>query len=87
MSDTTFPRRQPAAAHTSTARAPREPQPETTSDHGYLIKVIAAVLAVTVTVSIIAPLGWAGLPAGVAVLLVMTAAVLHATLRLLNETD
>lgn len=59
----------------------------TTSDHGYLVKVIAGVLLVTVTVAVIAPLGWAVLPAAVAILLATTAAVLHATVRLLNQTD
>jgi hypothetical protein len=88
MSAATFPQRQaPAAARARTARAAREPEPETTSDHGYLIKVIAGVLLVTVTVAIIAPLGWAILPAAVAILLATTTAVLHATIRPLNETD
>jgi hypothetical protein len=86
MSATTFQRHAPAA-HTRTARAAHEPPPETTSDHGYLIKVIAGVLLVTVTVAIIAPLGWAILPAALAILLATTAAVIHATVRLLNETD
>ena len=38
-------------------------------------------------VAIIAPLGWATLPFAIAILLAVSAAVLHATLRLLNETD
>jgi hypothetical protein len=81
----------PAAAHARTARAAREPDPETASDHGFVIKLTAGVLLVTLTVAIIAPLGWAILPAAVAIataiLLATTAAVLHATLRLLDETD
>ena len=85
MSATTFPHpRRPAAAH---ARTAREAQPGTTSDHGYLIKIVAGDLLVTATVAIIAPLGWAILPVAVAILLATTAGVVHATLRLLNETD
>jgi hypothetical protein len=38
-------------------------------------------------VAIIAPLGWAILPFAIAILLAISAAVLHATLRLLNETN
>ena len=87
MSATTFSHRQSVPAHARAARVPRGPKPGTTSDHGYLIKVIAGVLLVTGTVAVIAPLGWAVLPAAVAILLATTAAVLRATARLLNETD
>ena len=88
MSATTFPQpRAPAVTHVRTARTARLPEPETSSDDGYLIKVTAGVLLVTLTVAIIAPLGWAILPAAVAILLATTAAVVHATFRLLNESD
>ena len=89
MSAATLPqRRAPAAAHARTARAARAArEPEPTSDHGFLIKLTAGVLLVTLTVAVIAPLGWTGLAAAVAMLLATTAALLHATLRLLNESD
>ena len=88
MSATTFPHpRRPAAAHARPARTAREAQPETTPDHDFLIKIVAGELLVTATVAIIAPLGWAILPIAVVILLATTAAVLHATLRLLNQTD
>ena len=85
MSATTFSHRQPRTG--MQAHAARKPQPQTTSDHGYLIKVVAGVLLVTVTVAIVAPLGWAILPAALAILAATTAGVLHATLRLLDRTD
>jgi hypothetical protein len=88
MSATAFPPRQtPAAARTHTARAVSEPDPEATSDDGYPIRVVAGVLLVTAVVAIIAPFGWAVVPVAFAILLATTAAVLHGTVRLLNETD
>ena len=87
MSATTFAERHaPTARHTRTDRAARETEPETSSDHGYAVKVIAGALFVTAIVAVSAPLGWAILPVAFAVLLATTAAVLHATVRLLNET-
>jgi hypothetical protein len=87
MSATAFPPRQaPAAGRTHTACGESEPEPEATSDDGYPIKVIAAVLLVTAVVAILAPFGWAVVPVALAILLATTAAVLHATVRLLNET-
>ena len=86
MSATTFPRRHASVAtHARTVRSAHALEPETSSHHGYVIKVIAAVLFVTVIVAVIAPFGWAVLPVAFAVLLATTAAVLHATVRLLNE--
>ncbi len=88
MSATTFPRRQaPAVSQARTARAAREPLPETVSDHGFLIKFVAGVLLVTATVPIMAQLGWAALSPAVAILLATTAAVIHAALRLVDQTD
>ena len=85
---TTLPRRRvPAAGHAHAVRAAREPEPQTTSGDRYLMKITAAVLLVTLTAVVTAPLGWAILPAAFAILLATTAAVVHATFRLLNETD
>jgi hypothetical protein len=88
MSATSLPqRRAPAAAPARTRPAERELEQETISDHGYLIKILAGVLLGTMMVAILAQLGWAILPVAIAILLAISAAVLHATLRLLNETD
>ena len=71
----------------ATPTAERDLEQETSSDHGYLIKITAGALLLIVIVAIIAPLGWATLPFAIAILFATSAAVLHATLRLLNETD
>lgn len=86
MSARTFLRRHASVAtHAWTVRTPHARESEANSDHDYVIKVIAAVLFVTVIVAVIAPFGWDVLPVAFAVLLATTAAVLHATVRLLNE--
>jgi hypothetical protein len=85
MSAITVPRR--LAPALTRARAARAPEPQRTSDHGLLIKVVVGVLLVTATVAITAPLGWAVLPVAVAILLATTTAVLHTTQRMLNEDD
>lgn len=88
MSATSLPQRHaPAAAPARTPPAERELKQETISDDGYLIKIVAGVLLTTGMVAIIASLGWAILPFAIAILLAISVAVLHATLRLLNETN
>lgn len=85
MSATTFPHHHsPAATRT---RSLCEPAPEPTPDHGFLTKFVVAILLNVGIVAIIAPFGWAFLPAAVAIQIVTAAALLHATFRLLTETD
>lgn len=88
MSVTTLPNQHPPAATRLRARsAPHQLEPEPTSDHGLLIKMVAGVLLNVAVVPLTVPFGWAGVSAATVILLASVAALLQAAHRLLNETD
>lgn len=88
MSVTTLPNQHtPAATRLRARSAPRQLEPEPTSDHGLLIKMVAGVLLNVAVVPVMVPFGWAGVTAATVILFASVAALLHAANRLLNDTD
>jgi hypothetical protein len=61
MSTTTFTDTHPTARAERRSDERERPRSDSPSDNGFIVKIVASVFAVVVTVAIIAPLGWAPL--------------------------
>ena len=86
MSTTTFNDTHPTARAERRSDERERPTSDSPSDHGFIVKIVASVFAVVVTVAIIAPLGWAPLAVAFGVLVTTTTGgIVHPMLTMMDD--